>query len=404
MATTLNDRYVSHREVLHNLGVFISSRGRATSPWRSLVGLSLAAGISVLFLGVWGPKLAVSEHDSEETELVSEPAQAATWLSSAGTIGELLVDQDDVGGASPLPSDYRLDTEEELLLYEKLTDSTRMLTDLPETVAGTFEARQLEILVFEADRLLSTSATTDTEVALLREDLHSAAAALEERAAALKRLHKDLDQIFGSGLGAVVVLAAGSGTTLVEYNPDLQFTAASTYKLFAAYSMFQAVNSGEWTWDQLLGEERLGDCLDAMIVESDNYCPEQWLQLYGRETLQQVATEFRLSRTEFAPMDYRTTAADMARTIRLLNGTDFLSQTDRDLLMDLMGVQLFREGIPVALESEGLVQDKVGFLDGNLHDVAMIRTEKGDFAMAIMTTGLSWEAVAEAASAVYDYL
>lgn len=48
--------------------------------------------------------------------------------------------------------------------------------------------------------------------------------------------------------------------------------------------------------------------------------------------------------------------------------------------------------------------DKVGFLDGLLHDAAIVYSDKGDYSMVILTDGSSWDAIAEAASTIYDAL
>ena len=79
----------------------------------------------------------------------------------------------------------------------------------------------------------------------------------------------------------------------------------------------------------------------------------------------------------------------------ILNGNDLAR------LGDAMEQQEFREGIPAGVGS-AVVWDKVGFLDQYLHDAAVVKSDKGEMILVILTAGGSWETIAEAAYAVYD--
>ena len=54
---------------------------------------------------------------------------------------------------------------------------------------------------------------------------------------------------------------------------------------------------------------------------------------------------------------------------------------------------IYRQGIPAG--ASGSVADKVGFLNGLLHDAAIVYSPKGTYALVIMTDGSSWAEIAD---------
>lgn len=166
-------------------------------------------------------------------------------------------------------------------------------------------------------------------------------------------------------------------------NGDKVMNAASTYKLFTAYSMYK---SGY-----------VPDCLDDMIIYSDNVCPENWGQ-WSLTT--NDAHEIGATSTRVDTMPALTTADDLVLFLaRLYEGT-LLSDTQTDKLLSAMKTQVFREGIPAGIP-EAEVADKVGFLDGVLNDAGIIYSKKGDFALVILTNSYSWRSIADTASEIY---
>ena len=54
---------------------------------------------------------------------------------------------------------------------------------------------------------------------------------------------------------------------------------------------------------------------------------------------------------------------------------------------------VYRQGIPAG--ASGTVADKVGFLNGLLHDAAIVYSPKGTYVLVILTNGSSWANIAE---------
>lgn len=212
-----------------------------------------------------------------------------------------------------------------------------------------------------------------------------------------------LDSIFAGADYAVQVVSMANDATIVSIDPEQQFTGASTYKLFVAYSMISAVENGTMTWNTPFNGQTLGSCFDTMIVNSDNACPLAWLNMKNPLTVQQEMRDAGFMNSGFADDSY-VTAGDLADYLtRLYKGT-FMDADSRAKLLEDMKTQVYRSGIPTGIGEHGTVADKVGFLDGLLHDAAIVYSDKGDYVMVILTDGSSWSAIAQAAGAIYDAL
>ena len=168
--------------------------------------------------------------------------------------------------------------------------------------------------------------------------------------------------------------------------------------------MIHAVETGQVTWDSALNGMTLSSCMATMIINSDNSCPEAWLARYGFSTVAQQAHDIGAANTNFVPYGMTTTANDLATVLKGFYSNSIASPDSTDQLFSLMETQVYREGIPAGIGSDGVVQDKVGFMDGLLHDAAIVRSDKGDYAMVIMTDGSSWNKIAQASLLIYESL
>ena len=181
------------------------------------------------------------------------------------------------------------------------------------------------------------------------------------------------------------------------YNADKSFTTASTYKLFVAYSTLRRIESGEWHWtDQIQGGRDLAKCFEDMIVVSDNDCAHTLLEKVGFTAITNEAREIGCTSTSFLGKDgIKTTPADLALILAELQTGQILNQqASRDRWIDAMKRNIYRQGIPKGVSSYA-VANKVGFLDGLLHDAGIVYASSGPYVLAIMTDGSSWANIAE---------
>lgn len=193
------------------------------------------------------------------------------------------------------------------------------------------------------------------------------------------------------------------GDSGVHANGDKQYHPASTYKLFVAYSVLKRVDSGQMSLGQTTsGGQTLAQCLDNMIVNSDNACAEWFGQGIGWNTLTNEARAIGASRTTLS-RPFVSTANDMALFLQKLESNQLgLSEPSRARLLDAMKRQVFRKGIPTG--TGVVVADKVGFLEGYLHDAAIVYSPSGVYVLVIYSNGSSWNAIADAARQIHAQL
>ncbi len=173
--------------------------------------------------------------------------------------------------------------------------------------------------------------------------------------------------------------------------------SASTYKLYVMLRVFDDINSGKLTWDTPMLDTTAGGCFERTIVPSTNPCAEEWIRQYGRSALTDYVHAKGFSNgTGFTFSDAtHTTAGDLATyLVGLYNGT-LVSGSNRDILLEKMGRQLYRYGIPTG--TKGWTQDKVGFLWDYIHDAAIVHNPKGTYVLVIMTKGYSYGYIANVA-------
>jgi beta-lactamase class A len=193
------------------------------------------------------------------------------------------------------------------------------------------------------------------------------------------------------------------GDSGVHANGDKQYHPASTYKLFVAYSVLKRVDSGQMSLGQTTsGGQTLAQCLDNMIVNSDNACAEWFGSAIGWNTLTNEARAIGASRTTLS-RPFVSTANDMALFLQKLESNQLgLSEPSRARLIDAMKRQVFRKGIPAGVGVP--VADKVGFLEGYLHDAAIVYSPSGVYVLVIYSNGSSWGAIADAARQIQTQL
>jgi beta-lactamase class A len=190
----------------------------------------------------------------------------------------------------------------------------------------------------------------------------------------------------------------------VNYNGDMEFTAASTYKLFVAYLMTNAVETGKTKWTSGLNGMTLDQCFQIMILNSDNACPEAYLSQVGFDKANtQIHTLGLSSKTQLVAYDMLTTANDLALFLQKLYKGDLMNAANQAKLIDVMQRQIYRRGIPAGINS-GSVANKVGFMDSLLHDAGIVHSERGNYVLVIMTNGESWPFIAALAAWVDEQM
>ncbi len=196
------------------------------------------------------------------------------------------------------------------------------------------------------------------------------------------------------------------GDSGVSANGDKQYHPASTYKLLVAYSVLRRIDSKQISWNQnATGGRTISQCFDMMIVNSDNACAE-WFggTLVGWSVVNREVRALGLNRTSLWSADgFISTTNDQALFLQKLeSGKLGISEASRNRLLSAMKRQVYRQGIPAGVGVP--VADKVGFLDGLLHDSAIVYSPKGAYILVIYSKGGSWADIADVARQINKHM
>lgn len=204
--------------------------------------------------------------------------------------------------------------------------------------------------------------------------------------------HYDQDN---AGVFGISFIELGGERRSAAYNQNRTFTTASTYKLFVAFSTLKYVDSGKYKWsDKIVGGRDLSTCFDDMIVKSDNPCAEALLEKIGRKKLDEDLRSIGLTSSTFRAESNQTTASELVTFLtKLQNGSLPIKSASRDRLLSAMKRQIHRQGIPAG--TNGTVADKVGFLNGLLHDAAIVYSPKSTYVLVILSDGSTWANIAQ---------
>jgi len=178
-----------------------------------------------------------------------------------------------------------------------------------------------------------------------------------------------------------------------SFNGDKQFVTASTYKLFVAYELLKQIDAGKRDWDSN------ATCFNKMISQSDNACAESFLKMLGLSTITNDIQAVGLKNSTFMKSGGPyTTPNDLTLMLGMIaTGQNFSSVNQQRLIAAMKG-NVYRQGIPAGVQ--GTVADKVGFLNGLLHDAAIVYGPHGTYVLAIMTDGSSWATIADLAKQI----
>lgn len=196
-----------------------------------------------------------------------------------------------------------------------------------------------------------------------------------------------------SGTYGISLIELSGKRRSANYNGDKQFVTASTYKLFVAYSLLKRVDDGSWSW----ASNEV--CFNKMISLSDNACAESFLQNIGLANVTKDIQGLGLTQSTFMKSGGPyTTANDLAKLMGMIESGQGFSAVNRDRLIAALKANVYRNGIPAGVN--GTVADKVGFLNGLLHDSAIVYSPQGTYVLVIMTDGSSWGTIADLAKQI----
>ena len=229
-----------------------------------------------------------------------------------------------------------------------------------------------------------------------------------------RALQNQLAQIVAkrSGRWGVSVVELGGLGRSSSYNGSQRFVTASTYKLFVAYLILEKVEAGQLSNYSVLGNGvSVSECLSDMIVYSDNACAIALAQNIGWDSIDEMLHARGFSNTNLDNYnsygalagDKQSTANDEANFLKRLQNGTLLEPANTQLLLGLMARQVYRLGVPSGVPGIR-VSDKVGFLEGYLHDAAIVYSPKRPYVIVVLTYNSSWSQIAQATKEINAYL
>jgi beta-lactamase class A len=180
---------------------------------------------------------------------------------------------------------------------------------------------------------------------------------------------------------STIDITSGSALTLGDQGT---FTAASTAKLLTAITYLHEVETGRAKLTTYISGVQAQDLLERMIADSDNSAWQALNDYLTHDTLQ--AYTAKLGWTEYDSGINSLLPAEMAALTAKLYQGKLLNATHTKLLLSFMQDANKQDYIVSAVPTTGYtVYHKAGWLDGLMHDVAIITNGQKTIVLAIYT-------------------
>lgn len=183
------------------------------------------------------------------------------------------------------------------------------------------------------------------------------------------------------------------------YNP------ASTYKTLVAVEALKRVEQGSLQMSTSVGGRSLDNCIQVMIVNSDNDCAKALGDMLGWSNLTNAARGLGMGGTQYGSgANFTSTASDQTLLLSKLQSGELLSSGNQNLLLGHMKSQQYRQGIPKGVGGSA-VADKPGFIGGILHDAAIVYGPRGPYVLTIYSSsGSSWADIASVTGTIHEVM
>lgn len=234
------------------------------------------------------------------------------------------------------------------------------------------------------------------------------------------------------GIYGIAIKNLNTGETYY-FNEHKSFEAVSLYKLWIMATVYEQIQNGELTEDQVLSEYAttlnqlfnidpayaeqveeiitftVYDALDQMITVSDNYAA---LLLIEKIKLSSATTFLKENSFNESAMgtDIKpptSTPYDIALFLEKLYRGNLANEKYTNEMVNLLKNQQFNDGLSKYLPNKTEVAHKTGELDLLEHDAGIVFTNNGDYIIVIMSISDSptdsKETIALISKSVFDY-
>lgn len=206
---------------------------------------------------------------------------------------------------------------------------------------------------------------------------------------------------------SVAVQGIDGNKRFASFNADSKRPLASIYKLFLTYPLFQKLplDKFDQTYLSVDGTSRtVGDCVNAMLRQSDNACGVAIGGYVGWARADKVLSGAGFNQTKLNG-DYGTqsSAADTAKLLKEIYNGSLYTEQQRQYILNILKQQTKRDGIPAGC-SDCIVANKTGELAYVNNDAGIVYYINDVYAVVIFSDGADYSYIAALTNQIKNYM
>jgi beta-lactamase class A len=170
----------------------------------------------------------------------------------------------------------------------------------------------------------------------------------------------------------------------------------------------QDYGTGSIRYQEMPQTYSLRNLAKLALKESDNTAAHVIAVRIGEDNIQKLVDSWGMTQTSM--VDNKTTAKDMGILLEKIYDGNIADAPNTKELLEFMSNTDFEDRLAAKLPSDAQLYHKTGDGEGFVHDVGIIKTEKGAYVLGVMTSDIGEEesetknTIAEISKRVFDSL
>ncbi|NTV31029.1 serine hydrolase [candidate division WWE3 bacterium] len=193
------------------------------------------------------------------------------------------------------------------------------------------------------------------------------------------------------GKAAIVITNLNDFSKQYSVNDHEIFETASLYKLWVMATVYQEIERGTLTEDEVLIEATsespavtIKDAVRQMITVSDNPLATTLVEKVGFITIKNFLTEHQMTDSILGTPAY-TSAHDINLFWELLYQRKLANTSNTTTMVSMLLDQQLNEGLPRYVEPSVLIAHKTGYLNGLFHDAGVVYLHNRPYAVSVLS-------------------
>lgn len=194
---------------------------------------------------------------------------------------------------------------------------------------------------------------------------------------------------------AITELSGVTHPRSATYNADARFPSAGIESIFLGYAIIMDQSKGLLRpAENIAGSRKVDVCFSDMYVKFDTACRDGFYDRLGFTTVTSRGAELGLKNTVFASRGGVTSANDLQKMLVGLYKNQIARIEGGQKILSAARSIRANEGIPAGL-TRTEVSHFIGEGETVRNDAAVVYSNKGVYALTVMSDGSSWEKIAE---------